>query len=62
MGCVCRPPSFKMECSNIIKSSQIKSVHTKRPSFSSVIPKKDWMNIIDYLNYQEVKEVGKLNK
>jgi hypothetical protein len=51
-----------MENSNIIQSTQLQMKQIKCASYTNIIPKKDWTNIIDFLNYSEVKEVGKVNK
>lgn len=38
---------------------QLKTNHTHTPRY---ISQKSWINIIDFLNYTELKEVGKINK
>ena len=38
---------------------QLKTNNTQSPKY---ISQKSWINIIDFLNYAELKEVGKINK
>jgi hypothetical protein len=68
MGCISSPKNIKINSVNFVpnkdkvlsKSLRWNYIHNKK--FFNKTNKSNWTNIVDYLNFQELKEVGKASK
>lgn len=54
-------PNNNKRKKNII-SLQLRAKHNHNQKFFNKIPNKNWTNIIDFLNFKELQEIGKTSK
>ena len=62
MGCICRTSRSKFDGTNFISVKTMSKKSHNPNDYINNISKKDWINILDYLNYNEIKETAKVNK
>ena len=66
MGCginkLKKPTIISLSSLNSTKSVKLQHTFTKKKNYKNLISQKSWLNILDFLSYNEIKEIGKTNK
>jgi hypothetical protein len=66
MGCginkTNKPTIISRTSLNSTKNLKLSNTFTKKKNYKNLISHKSWLNILDFLSYNEIKEIGKTNK